>query len=178
MQDVDLPRHIDLERIGREPRTYAGKLSGETMPKLMELVDQITAIEASMQVEWAQDQAHAAIHGTCWAQVTLVCERCLEPMNMRLEGDFAVLAVDRPQQADELPMDQAVVEAPRGQLDVVSLIEDELILGLPVVPRHDDTACDGGQRHFGPENEPLPQAQSPFAALGALRQHSDDSDTH
>lgn len=178
MQDVDLPRHIDLDRIGREPHAYAGKLSSQAMTKLTGLVDGLTAIEASMQVEWAQDQPHAAIRGECWAQATLVCERCLEPMDLRLEGRFEVLAVDRAQQADELPMDQAVVEAPRGQLDVISLIEDELILALPVVPRHENTACDGGQRHFGPEDEPLPQAQSPFAALGALRQNNGGSQTH
>ena len=177
MQDVDLPRHIDLERIGREPRAYAGKLPSQSMAKLMGLVDDAAGIEASIQVAWAQDQTHAAIRGECGAYVTLICERCLEPMDTRLAGEFEVLAVDRAQQADDLPVDQAVVEAPRGQLDVVSLIEDELILGLPVVPRHEDTACDGGQRHFGPEDEPLPQAESPFAALGALRQNNGSSDT-
>jgi len=176
MQYADLPRQIDLTRLGGESRNYVGGLAGEGMTKLGALVEDVTAIEATIEVAYLPDQERFAVRGDCSAQVSVLCERCLEPMRQQIDGRFDVLSVDRPQEADQLPADQAVVEAPRGQLDIATLIEDELILGLPVVPRHEDTACDGGQRHFGPDNEPLPKALSPFAALGALRSDSNGSE--
>jgi len=66
-----------------------------------------------------------------------------------------------------------VVVAPKGQLDIAALIEDELILALPVIPTHDDADCDGGQRQFGPAGEAAPARDNPFQALESLKR--DDS---
>ena len=77
-----------------------------------------------------------------------------------VEGEAAAAALDAETDDDVLAL------AP--SLDVAELIEDELLLSLPLVPRHDNCP------------EPLPRpfvdvephadpADSPFAALAALK---------
>jgi uncharacterized protein len=50
-------------------------------------------------------------------------------------------------------------------MDVLSLIEDEIILGLPVSPRHEQGECTPGGREEGKTT----REASPFAALAALK---------
>ena len=81
------------------------------------------------------------------AEVILECQRCLQPMRWPLqarrriffvEGEDAAAALDAESEDDVL----ALVPA----LDLQALVEDELLLALPIVPRHD--VCP----------EPLPRA--------------------
>ncbi|MDR9433124.1 MAG: YceD family protein [Spiribacter sp.] len=167
MQAADLPAQINLNRLGREARAYNGVISANNMQRLAELVGQVGIISAQLQIDDCAEKPR--LTGECEARVELICERCLEPVSVDLHGELDALIIDRPEEVESIPMDQAVIIAPRGELDVTTLLEDELILALPVVPRHDDTECDGGQRHFGPPGEPLRQPDSPFTELNALK---------
>ena len=98
-------------------------------------------------------------------QLSLRCQRCLKPLDYRLE---IVQEYELRKDLDEGSLTQEdmeddsrdFLEASRS-LDVVSLIEDEVLLALPVVPRHD--ACDlPGQEHG-------PKAASPFGVLLAIK---------
>ena len=102
------------------------------------------------------------------ADVPLECQRCLQPMLERLHVQRRfrfVRSEDEAARLDEESEDDVLVLPAR--LDLQALLEDELILALPIVPRHD--VC--------PEPLPLPTdgplegeapAPNPFAALAAL----------
>ncbi len=107
------------------------------------------------------------------AVVPLLCQRCLSPMAHRLEVDRAIRFVhdeDLAARLDEETEDDVL--AMPASLDLQALVEDELILALPIVPRHegdcpqplwvDDAPPDPGLQD--PEPEP-----HPFAALAALK---------
>lgn len=100
------------------------------------------------------------------AAVSVECQRCLQPIVVPLhvdrrlffvEGEDAAAALDTDSEDDVLTLEPAI--------DLRALIEDELILALPLVPRHE--VCP----------EPLPlhdedeaaAAEHPFAALAALK---------
>jgi uncharacterized protein len=103
------------------------------------------------------------------ADVPLACQRCLQAMTQRLEVSRRFRFVRNEDEAlrlDEESEDDVLVLPAR--LDLHELLEDELILAQPIVPRHD--VC--------PEPLPLPAeapaeedepAPHPFAALAALR---------
>lgn len=110
---------------------------------------------------WLRLQAQTA--------VTLQCQRCLQPLVQPLEVDRSFRFVRTEEEAerlDEQSEDDVLVLAAR--LDLLELLEDELILSLPLVPRHEGDcpvplplpAADL------PEEDPAP---NPFAALAALR---------
>lgn len=87
------------------------------------------------------DAPQTWLHLHAQATVWLTCQRCLNPV-------FAELSVERPirfvrgeDQAETLDAeseDDVLALAPT--LDLRTLIEDELILALPIVPRHDECA--------------------------------------
>ena len=97
----------------------------------------------------------------------LQCQRCLE----RLEYDVAVLntllLAPPGQQVDENiddPDAPDVIEA-SPELDLAGLIEDEVLLSLPLAPRHAEGACESRlARSTDAAGRP-----SPFAQLAGLK---------
>jgi uncharacterized protein len=99
-------------------------------------------------------------------RVTLECQRCLGPMTQRLAIDRRLRFVRSEEEAERLDdesEDDVLALPPR--LDLIELLEDELILALPLVPRHEG-ACPEPLVLAEP---PPPAAEHPFAALAALR---------
>ena len=105
--------------------------------------------------------------------VELECQRCLQAMSwpIRLErrlffveGEDAAAALDAESDDDVLALASTV--------DAHALIEDELLLALPIVPRH--PACDApvplsqGDATRASAGEQA-ESEHPFAALAALK---------
>jgi len=103
------------------------------------------------------------------AEVTLECQRCLQPMQLPISLARRIFFVDGEEAAAALDLDSDddVLALPPA-LDLHQLLEDELLLALPVVPRHDAcsvllTPATGDDDLAGAARE------HPFAALAALK---------
>lgn len=97
--------------------------------------------------------------------LNLRCQRCLMPMPFGLSIDSRLMLVAPGEQwpDEELAEDGLdAIEASR-ELAVLPLIEDEVLLALPIVPRHE--VC---RPPVATETEHRP---SPFAALAKLKDH-------
>ncbi|MDR0564655.1 MAG: YceD family protein [Azoarcus sp.] len=104
-------------------------------------------------------------------QLMLRCQRCLNEMGWTLAVNTALLPV-RPGQRlpeDELENDEAdaIEVGTGGFLDVLSLVEDEIILALPIAPRHTDCRLPGSEETSGDERK-----KSPFAVLVRNKENS------
>ena len=80
--------------------------------------------------------------GTADTKVCVRCERCLDELELMLNAEINVLI--KPE-SDSLPKDNASPEASPEfheydgkSLTLSDLIEEELLLTLPLVPRHQD----------------------------------------
>jgi uncharacterized protein len=112
------------------------------------------------------------LHLEARAGVARECQRCLQPVTLDIQVDRHFLFVDDEATAtardEDSEDDWLVLER---SLDLHELLEDELLLGLPLVPRHErcpnplpvDIAVDSGQPSTGDETP------NPFAALAALK---------
>ena len=108
---------------------------------------------------WLHVQAHT--------HVSLECQRCLKPVDVPLQITRKFLFVHGEDAAAQLDTDSDDdVLAITRALDLHELVEDELLLAMPIVPRHE--VCP----------EPLPltddeeltvEKPNPFAALAALK---------
>jgi len=106
------------------------------------------------------------------AEVPLECQRCLQPMSERLQVQRRfrfVRSEDEAARLDEEAEDDVL--ALPARLDLHALLEDELILSLPIVPRHGVCPDPLPLATDGPFEEVVP-APNPFAALAALRRPS------
>lgn len=173
------PRAIPLPSLVRDGAELQGELLLATLQRLGEALHRPPSEQALLQ--WRAGFGQESRPGStprAWitlqaeAEVTLQCQRCLEPVVQRLVVDRRFwLAASEAEAArlDAESEDEHLVLEPR--LNLHGLIEDELILALPLVPRH-EPHC--------PQPLPAPAAASPavpeapgqahpFAALAALR---------
>lgn len=114
-------------------------------------------------------EAEVWLHLTAATEVMLQCQRCLQPMSEMLQFDRNLRFVRGETEAarlDEASEDDVLEMPPR--LDLQALTEDELILALPLVPRHERCPVPLPLREAAdvPAAAPAPK---PFAALAALR---------
>lgn len=102
------------------------------------------------------------------ARVPAVCQRCLQPMLVDVAVDRWLRFVADEAQAAELDADSDDdVLALERALDLHSLVEDELLLALPMVPRHGRCGQPLVAPAAGtpPRREEPDAAANPFAAL-------------
>ena len=100
--------------------------------------------------------------------VTLECQRCLQPMTLPLAVDRRIrfaASEDEAARLDEESEDDVLTLS--HAFDLLALVEDELILALPLVPRHDVCPEPLPLGDGGAEDEAA--AANPFAALAALK---------
>ena len=79
-----------------------------------------------------------ALRGT----LVVTCQRCLEPFDWKVDERVAWLIVDADSEAAGLDGVEPVLALDEGRLSVEGLLEDELIVALPMAPRHETVdAC-------------------------------------
>lgn len=113
-------------------------------------------------------QAQVWLHLEAHAALALECQRCLGPVPVPLEvvRSFLFVAGDAEAEQSDAELDDDVLALSRA-FDLRQLIEDELLLALPLVPRHGSCPVPL-PRHDAeaPNDEPRP---NPFAVLRALK---------
>ena len=111
--------------------------------------------------------AQTWLHLEAATQVSLECQRCLKPVNVPLQMSRQFLFVHGEDAAAQLDADsEDDVLAVTRALDLRELIEDELLLAMPIVPRHE--VCPEPLR-APVDDEPLDEKPNPFAALARLK---------
>lgn len=103
-------------------------------------------------------------------KIHLSCQRCLGKLPHTIDLQiFLVLAKTEAEldQADEDEAADAILATP--DMDVVSLIEDEIILSLPISSCHTEGECSIQELESIKNNLTNKQSAHPFAALLALK---------
>ncbi|MEW5942570.1 MAG: YceD family protein [Pseudomonadota bacterium] len=107
------------------------------------------------------------LHCDIRGELQLICQRCLGALAFPLDisSDLELVADegDLAGGAEEEDSHDAIVAEP--ELDVAALIEDELLLALPISPRHAEGECALRQ-----PAEAGAARQNPFQALAGLKQ--------
>jgi uncharacterized protein len=116
-------------------------------------------------------EAQTWLHLKAATCVPLTCQRCLEPVTVDLDVARSLRFVAGEDQAAELDAEsEDDVLALTRALNLGELIEDELLLALPLVPTH--TVCPQPLpgRQVDPSGEAAPEVhENPFAALAVLK---------
>lgn len=105
------------------------------------------------------------------AAVVLTCQRCLGPVRRNVKS--VAHLVFAPAETPELPPDHEAVGGDPQKLDLAALVEDELLLSLPLIARHaPDEACElPGKAAVVPVGEAPQEMRRPFAGLKDLLKH-------
>jgi uncharacterized protein len=105
------------------------------------------------------------------ADVVLTCQRCLGPVRRTLASDAQVVFAE--EGAAGLPEGSEAVGGDPHRLDFAALVEDELLLALPIIPQHDGGEACALPAGGGEETDASDTAEMrrPFAGLKDLLKH-------
>lgn len=175
-------RRLDVAAFAQHEGVLEGQ---ESLQKYERLALDGQALEPGLTINWrAQGEQRSAVdasvrpalHLCVQADLPLTCQRCMAPVVVPVRVDRHLVFV--PDEATAAALDDAseddVLEL-TPNLDLHALIEDELLMALPLVPRHDRcpsevnlSAQDEGFEAAGGDKP------HPFAALAALKGRKPD----
>lgn len=180
------PLRLDVAAFAGDGALLSGRWPGASLTRLAE--SQSPPQDLTLpEVAWAVQGERRAVTGgeaELWlalqvqAPVWLTCQRCLQPYEVPLALDRRLRFVHGEAQAEALDAEiEDDVLALSRQLDLRELVEDELLLALPIVPRH---AVCPQPLPMAVEADPLPEGEAerpnPFAALQVLKRAKPDGE--
>lgn len=159
---------IDALQFAREGRRLEGEIAVAAMQRLHDVVAQPTGA-VRYCVEGSIDARRKPVLDVgVEATLLLTCQRCLEPVDYELrrssrfvlaEGDQALPDVaDEDPETETLPADALA--------DIEDVVEQEVLLGLPIAPMHPEGSCGAASKREAGERV------SPFAVLEQLKRKS------
>lgn len=154
---------IDCHEFARNGGVLERRIGLDELPRLADL---LTTTEGFLSVRlegWRDDEGKSWLQLDIAGEPVLCCQRCLGgvkfPLAVRSRLQLIAPGEDWPD--DDLEDDSADAIAAETALAVLQLIEDEVLLALPIAPRHEQ--CES------PSANASGQGPSPFAALAALK---------
>jgi uncharacterized protein len=130
--------------------------------------------EAKGKVRFSRQQGHAVADLEVSAQPEVVCQRCMQPMRWPVMVESRVALVSDYAAADRVPDGMEVFLVEGDSVSVRDLVDEEVMLALPHVPRHaEGSECAHRKVEIpgqpdDPEAVAEAQVQRPFAQLGEL----------
>jgi len=111
---------------------------------------------------------------TVQATLLLECQRCLGPLLLPIDRQAVFDLVKRESDLDGDSLDEENLDQPEKivgsrQFDMLGLIEDELILEVPYVPRHEVCTDMAETESENSDDAGGEEPPSPFAVLGQLK---------
>ena len=168
------PRHLDVRRFAADGAQLSGEWPLRDLKRLSDSASADRPPSADDRVSWhtrgeqgAGAEPEIWLHLEARTALALQCQRCLAPLHVdvALKRSFRFVVGEAAAAELDLESDEDVLALTRA-LDLQALVEDELLLALPLVPMH--AHCP----------EPLPKAKAdresetvsnPFAVLASMR---------
>ncbi len=154
---------------GRDPLSAYKRLAAEADGELEGRHVDWTARGESRSVRGSPDQVW--LHLNAQATLPMICQRCLTPVEIDVLVDrpFRFVPDEETAAAQDEEADEDVLALNRA-FDLPELVEDELLMELPVVPRHETCPVEVklavADEKFEAEMAAKP---NPFAALSKLK---------
>lgn len=158
-----LKRISDAFAFARDGRVLKGTLPVSGLERLHDLLTEITGEVAYHLQGFKGERGEFMLRLEVTGTIPLACQRCLNAVSFDLDVDSLLEIVPEGTELsqDELEDDTRDFLPLVSELDVAEFVEDEILLALPVAPRHEECglpgAADAGDRI------------NPFAALSGLK---------
>lgn len=170
-----LPANIDLLRLADLGAHLSGVIPLRRMKRLLTLCGSGEGVVA-VELVFSRDRTRNTrmMRGEVETEIAATCGRCMEPMMLALKSRINFLVIGPGQKSME---GQDGVLMASGPVSLTELVENELILAMPMYPKHELDKCpakDMVERSVSQHGTAAPEPQnsdkaSPFAALAKLK---------
>jgi uncharacterized protein len=175
-----LPDYGDPLRLCALGKTYEGRVALADLPRLAPLLTSLEG-EAAFALAFRMDEERRAVVSVeVRAELWLPCQRCMQPMKLLVDESAMLAVVSGPDEAERLPDDLDPLLVAGNRLALRSLVEDELILAVPVAPMHPPSECvvrlDTVNADVQPDKPATTESvkDNPFAVLASLKSDTDE----
>ena len=162
-----LPETVNFMRQVELNRTIEGVYP---LSKFTRLSDAVLSNDGfiSVKLEFGKCVGFACLRAKVSASLLVECQRCLKPMETEVSGSFKFALVHSEEDFELLPDEFEPYLVEGEEQSIIDLIEDEVLLSLPMVTTHEKPCSEFMSRQdkiLKAEKE----ASHPFASLKALR---------
>ena len=181
MSDEWLPKQITLRSFVRDGVRLAGRIAVREFDRLVGVLAGDDA-EVALSLSFGLDGSRRPrITGKLEAELPMLCQRCLDVVSVEIRTGFDLVVVWSEEQAKALPkgVESLILDREDDTADLHQLVEDELLLSVPLVARHEDVKCHAGQVFStapdysedvtGETQEGARGKSSPFGVLARLK---------
>ena len=161
------PQFIDPRRLAANKDVISGTFNVVDMPRVKDLLSRSTGC-LEFELTFDKDQRNKVLvtgHYKCPALVML-CQRCLQTIEIEVESKVKVTLLANEEEALQLAKDVEPLILSGKDLSLIDFFEDELILALPLAPRHETDECHNRENEVIEEGS---ETQRPFAILKNLK---------
>ena len=129
---------VDADVCARAGSRIERSYRAEELPRLTEAGLQ-PGSQISADFQFSAFDGRPALDGALHGTMVLTCQRCMGPVEVALDERFQVLIVDQ-EGGDEVGGYEPVI-ADAAHLDLRWLTEEQTLLALPLVARHESQDC-------------------------------------
>ena len=136
-----LPVELNAARLTANNAVLRGAVKLDQFHRLGEYLSTPALGDLNVELNFSHSESHAngVVKGWFDGVVDVLCHRCNEPMTLALKSHFRFYFIDNELEADKQDEDfEPVLLDENGLVRSIDLLEDELILQLPIAPRHPD----------------------------------------
>ena len=156
---------VNSLEFSRNAKVLRGKIATANLYRLRDCLhsaDGVIEYELSGAVD---PEGKSLLHLVIKGKLYLKCQRCLEALEHDVDPVSDLLLIENQQEFPEITEENEAVDCilAETELDVLALLEDEIVLNLPISPRHETGPC-SVTVHAGGES-----TKSVFAPLAALK---------
>jgi len=166
-----LPIQVNPIRFAENAATLRGTLLVKNMDRLApSLFEHDSEVDVDLRFG-VDDQGIRFLNGHVATQLTLQCQRCLEPFVYEITSDFISGIVSTEKAALSLPENYDPMVVRDEILVIQDVVEEELILNLPIVAMHELKDCKVSLPVIVAETQPISQAEkeNPFKVIELLK---------
>ena len=166
-----LPKTVDPEKLAQNGADFKGSYEQKAMPRLREVVEDDSGVcEVDLALDYSKG-TRLKLTGQVSADLHLSCQRCLESFKHVVTSEVDIELV-REEGQEHREYDVFVLDV-QGALPLIELVEDEILLQIPNMPKHEDVA-DCKQEMIDRATEYVPDEDeeekgNPFAVLKNLK---------
>ena len=168
MRVPPLPDKINPWQLAANDERLDGDLALAGMPRLAVLNRAEGRVSVSLTAG-VDERGRRFIAGRLRADLELVCQRCLGPLRLPLDVTVSLGLIRSETEIERLDDRYEPLLVPDGDIAVANLVEDELLLALPQIPRHEDRReCEANGCLAPGEATPNAERRRPFSVLASL----------
>jgi uncharacterized protein len=138
-----LPTHIDPRKLALQGNLLEGTVN---VVDLTRLESSVTAICGPLEakIQFGLDESRAKIvEGEARVALEAVCQRCLDPVTLDLQANFTVQVIWSEDHLDRVAANYEPWIVADKLANLTELLEDEILLALPLVNYHPVGECTG-----------------------------------